>query len=79
QKITYIKHNDIYLDNEYPQATTTQATFQLETVKVNIISPANGESRFVHNEKRTIILEPTLTAEEHPKVIIHGILNPAHF
>ncbi|MDE4940512.1 DUF4124 domain-containing protein, partial [Francisella tularensis subsp. holarctica] len=63
QQLTYLKHNDIYLDNENPQATTTQSTNQLETVKVKIISPANCESRFVHNEKLSIILEPTLTAE----------------
>ncbi|AJI45351.1 DUF4124 domain-containing protein [Francisella tularensis subsp. novicida] len=79
QQLTYLKHNDLYLDNENLQAITIQATNQSETVKVKIISPANGESRFVHNEKLTIILEPTLTAEDHPIFIINGIPNPAHF
>ncbi|MDE4970055.1 DUF4124 domain-containing protein, partial [Francisella tularensis subsp. holarctica] len=32
QQLTYLQHNALYLDNENPQATTTQATNQLETV-----------------------------------------------
>lgn len=79
QQLASLKHNNLYLDKESTQATTTEATNQLEIVKVKIISPANGESRFVHNEKLTIILEPNLTAEDHPIFIINGIPYPAHF
>ena len=79
QQLPSLKHNNLYLDNENPQATTTQATNQPEVLKVKIISSANRESRFVHNEKLAIILEPTLTADDHPIFIINGILYPAHF
>ncbi|MBK2357219.1 DUF4124 domain-containing protein [Francisella hispaniensis] len=79
QQLASLKHNNLYLDKESTQATTTEATNQLEIVKVKIISPANGESRFVHNEKLTILLEPNLTAEDHPIFIINGIPYPAHF
>ncbi|APD50995.1 DUF4124 domain-containing protein [Francisella hispaniensis] len=79
QQLASLKHNNLYLDKESTQTTTTEATNQLEVVKVKIISPANGESRFVHNEKLTIILEPNLTAEDHPIFIINGIPYPAHF
>ncbi|AEE26882.1 DUF4124 domain-containing protein [Francisella hispaniensis] len=79
QQLASLKHNNLYLDKENAQTTTTEATNQLEVVKVKIISPANGESRFVHNEKLTIILEPNLTAEDHPIFIINGIPYPAHF
>lgn len=33
----------------------------------------------MHNEKLAIILEPTLTADDHPIFIINGIPYHAHF
>lgn len=74
QQLAFLKHNNLYLDNENPQATN-----QPEVLKVKIISPTNRESRFVHNEKLAIILEPILTADDHPIFIINGIPYPAHF
>ncbi|AJI52929.1 DUF4124 domain-containing protein [Francisella philomiragia] len=80
QQLASLKQNNLYLGAHNTQQDTQQQNGRnSEVIKVKIISPANGENRFVHNEKLPIILEPALTAEDHPIFIINGIPYPAHF
>lgn len=77
QQLKSIKQNNLYIKDQKPQET--KKTQSNETLNVRIISPANGENRFVHNEKLAIVLDPTLTAEDHPIFLVNGIPYPAHF
>lgn len=80
QQLASLKQNNIYIaDNSQSgnQSEKQQASNKVQ--KVQIISPAPGESRFVNNEKLSIILNPTLSAEDHPIFIMNGIPHPAHF
>ncbi|MED7788204.1 DUF4124 domain-containing protein [Francisella sp. 19X1-34] len=78
KQLASLKQNNMYIKEQ----TTTSSNNDKKSnsvLNVKIISPANGENRFVHNEKLSIILEPTLTAEDHPIFILNGIPYPAHF
>ncbi|WP_150465327.1 DUF4124 domain-containing protein [Francisella sp. SYW-2] len=79
QQLASLKQNNLYLNSDDTQTDSQAQTNKSGTVKVKVISPANGENRFVHNEKLPIVLEPTLTAEDHPIFVVNGIPYPAHF
>ncbi|QWU99008.1 DUF4124 domain-containing protein [Francisella salimarina] len=79
QQLASLKQNNLYLNSDHTQTDSQAQTNKSGTVKVKVISPANGENRFVHNEKLPIVLEPTLTAEDHPIFVVNGIPYPAHF
>lgn len=80
QQLSSMKQNNTYIP-EQAQTESQKNTQQTGNgiQKVRIISPASGQNMFVHNEKLSIILEPTLTAEDHPIFIMNGIPHPAHF
>lgn len=80
QQLSWMKQNNTYIPEQSQtesQTNTQQAGNGIQ--KVRIISPAPGQNMFVHNEKLSIILEPTLTAKDHPIFIMNGIPHPAHF
>jgi len=80
QQLSSMKQNNTYIleqSQTEDQTSSQQAGNGIQ--KVRIISPAPGQNMFVHNEKLSIILEPTLTAEDHPIFIMNGIPHPAHF
>ncbi|MED7820082.1 MULTISPECIES: DUF4124 domain-containing protein [unclassified Francisella] len=78
EQLTSLKQNNLYI-KEQENPTSRNDNKPKGTLNVKIISPANGESRFIHNEKLSIVLSPTLTAEDHPIFILNGIPTPAHF
>ncbi|AIT09926.1 hypothetical protein LO80_08065 [Candidatus Francisella endociliophora] len=81
QQLASLKQNNIYIpDNSQSENQPNQQQEVNRGIqRVEIISPAPGENRFIHNEKLTIILRPALTAEDHPIFIMNGIPHPAHF
>lgn len=79
EQLNSIKQNNLHKDEKTQQDQNTQQQNEDEIVRVKIISPARGENRFIHNEKLSIILEPTLTANDYPIFIMNGIPHPALF
>jgi len=79
EQLSSLKQNKNYIPDQPKANNKKQQQGQNKVQKVRIISPAPGENRFVHNEKLSIILEPTLTAEDHPIFIMNGIPHPAHY
>ncbi|API87408.1 DUF4124 domain-containing protein [Francisella uliginis] len=78
KQLASLKQNNMYIQE---QTNTISANDNKPNgvLNVKIISPANGENRFIHNEKLSIVLEPTLTGEDHPIFVLNGIPTPAHF
>lgn len=78
KQLASLKQNNMYIQE---QTNTVSANDNKPNgiLNVKIISPANGENRFIHNEKLSIVLEPTLTGEDHPIFVLNGIPTPAHF
>lgn len=79
EQLKSLKKNNFYLQEEQVNKSSNNNKPSNDTLNVKIISPANGENRFIHNEKLSIVLNPTLTAEDHPIFILNGVPTPAHF
>ncbi|QIW10758.1 DUF4124 domain-containing protein [Francisella sp. LA112445] len=78
KQLASLKQNNMYIQEETNTISNNDKKSN-GVLNVKIISPANGENRFVHSEKLPIVLEPALTAEDHPIFILNGIPYPAHF
>ena len=74
KQLASLKQNNMYIQE---QTNTISANDNKPNgvLNVKIISPANGENRFIHNEKLSIVLEPTLTGEDHPIFVLNGIVS----
>ncbi|AXA33535.1 DUF4124 domain-containing protein [Francisella adeliensis] len=79
EQLNSIKANNLYIKSEETQDQPQKSSQSRETINVRVISPAQGDKVFAHGAKLPIILEPTLTAEDHPVFLINDISTRGHY
>lgn len=72
-QLNSMKTNNLYVEQQEANDQPERNSQNRETVSVRVISPAQGERMFAHGLKLPIVLEPTLTADDHPVFIINDI------